>query len=107
MRYLYAAGVVAVLIGANVFTFKAWQSARESLAVQRLRAEQLDGQLSALHEQIARAAKARALGERHVIEVRNEANKTDWGATGVPNDVVRVLCQQANCAAATVHSPGS
>lgn len=96
--YAIAGAVLLGSIGANVLLFKQWQSARDSVTAQTIRAEQLDGQLSALHERIERAAEVRREGERHTLEVGNEAYKTDWGRTAVPSDLERLLCDTANCA---------
>lgn len=96
--YAIAGAVLLTSFAVNAVLFKQWQSARDGARAEAIRAEQLDGQLDALHERIERAAEARRAGEQLIIEVRNAANDTEWGAYSVPVDVVRVLCDSANCA---------
>lgn len=57
----------------------------------------LSGQLEAIKQRQATAAKVRPVAEKMRNEVRNEANKTDWGATPVPAAVIERLCAKVNC----------
>lgn len=91
--FLIAGALLAVSLGINVELYK-------RVVTQRLRAEQLDGQLAAMHERAERAASVRREGERFKIEVSDVANATDWGTVPVPDSVKRVLCERADCAAA-------
>lgn len=97
---IYAIGgvIILTLAGALALTGRAYVGAREDLREARVRAEQLDGQLTALQERQARAAAVRAEGEQHRVEVKREADKTDWGAVAVPSGVVGGLCKRARCA---------
>lgn len=87
-----------ISIGAAGVTAKLWLSTRDDLTKERLRAEQLDGQLAALAEREQR----RAEGEAYRVEVRSVANSEEWGAVAVPDNVKRVLCKKANCSAPKV-----
>lgn len=95
-KYLLAALVLLAL--ATATTANLWLKTRDRLALERHRAEQLDGQLTALRERADRAAKARAEGEQLRAEVRNASNATEWGAGVVPGSVTDRLCQRASCA---------
>lgn len=95
-KYLLAA--VVLLSVATAATANLWLKARDRLALERHRAEQLDGQLTALRERADRASKARVEGEQLRAEVRNASNATEWGAGVVPSSVTDRLCQRASCA---------
>lgn len=95
-KYLLAALVLLVL--ATATTANLWLKTRDQLAREQMRAEQLDGQLTALRERADRAAQARVEGEQLRAEVRRESNATEWGAGAVPSAVASRLCQRAACA---------
>lgn len=71
---------------------------KADLKVAKLRAEQLDGQLQALHERYERAAAVRKDYDEFKINLRHEVNKTDWGRGRVPANIIRMLCDRADCA---------
>ena len=96
MKYLLAATILLAL--ATATTSNLWLKTRDRLVREQLRAEQLDGQLTALRERADRAAKARAEGEQLRAEVRNASNATEWGAGVVPSSVTDRLCKRASCA---------
>ena len=95
-KYLLAVTILLAL--ATATTSNLWLKTRDRLAREQLRAEQLDGQLTALRERADKAAKARAEGEQLRAEVRNASNSTEWGAGAVPSSVSDKLCERANCA---------
>lgn len=97
-KYLLAALVLLAL--ATAATANLWLKTRDRLVREQLRAEQLDGQLTALRERSDRAAKARNEGEQLRAEVRNASNSSEWGAAGVPSDVHIRLCSRTACAEA-------
>lgn len=97
-KYLLAATVLLAL--ATATTSNLWLKTRDRLVREQLRAEQLDGQLTALRERSDRAAKARNEGEQLRAEVRNASNSSEWGAAGVPSDVHIRLCSRTACAEA-------
>lgn len=96
----YLLGAVVFLSVSVFFVSNLWLDTRDQLVMQTARAEQLDGQLTALRERSDRAAKARNEGEQLRSEVRNASNSSEWGAAGVPSDVHIRLCSRAACAEA-------
>lgn len=96
---VYATGVAAVLAGGLWWSISMLQDARAELRAERVRSEQLDGQLKALNERIGRAAEARRAGDTLRAEVRNEVSKSSWGAESIPSNVVERLCKSASCTA--------
>lgn len=94
----YLLGALVLLALGTATTANLWLKARDRLAIERHRAEQLDGQLTALRERADRASKARAEGEQLRAEVRNASNATEWGAGVVPSSVTDRLCQRTSCA---------
>lgn len=96
-RYIIAFAFTAT-VSAGIFG-KLWLDARDKAKAQWIRAEQLDGQVSAMHERAERAAAARAEGEQLRVEVRNATG--DWGRDTVPAGVTDRLCARAACASAS------
>lgn len=92
-----AAVAILMLCLTLVVMGKLLLSTRDALATERLRAEQLDGQLTAMVERANLVAEVRERGERVREVLRDAANKTEWGGTAVPTDVVGLLCESAQC----------
>lgn len=90
---------VTVLGGALVASIDQIIKARTETKIERIRADELDGKLTALIERTKRAAEIRARGETTRYEIRSEANKIGWGGKPVPSSIKRVLCSnpKANC----------
>lgn len=96
----------AALLGATV-SLKLLMTAKAELRVEKVRAEQLDGQLSALIERNKRALEIRADSNTQRLKLREKSNTTTWGRTLVPDDVAGLLCEKASCAPQnTLPNPG-
>jgi hypothetical protein len=94
---LIVGGVLLASLAGNYALYKTYLDKRDELARTELRAEQLDGQLTAMTERYGRAAKVRQVGQQFREAVRSETSSNNWGANVVPGNITGVLCKKANC----------
>lgn len=93
----YLAGAILILGALLYWSINKNIDARHQIREKQLRIEQLEGKLAAYGE---RRARANASNDRINIikkEVQDVANRTEWGNTELPADVIERLCKTTRC----------
>lgn len=93
----YLAGAILILGALLYWSVSKNLDARHQIREKQLQIEQLEGKLAAYGE---RRARANASNDRTQIiknEVKDVANRTEWGTISVPADVIERLCKATRC----------
>lgn len=93
----YLAGAIAILTALLYWSVNKTIDARHQIREKQLQIEQLEGKLAAYGE---RRARANAANDRTQIiknEVKDVANRTEWGNIKLPADVIERLCRATRC----------
>lgn len=93
----YLAGAIVFLCLVLYWTGKEMVIRGKQLSEKQLQIEQLEGKLAAYSERRARANESNDRINIVKKEVQDVANRTEWGNTELPADVIERLCKATRC----------
>lgn len=103
----YLAGAIVILSALLYWSVTSNIAARQQIKEKQLQVEQLEGKIAAYGERRARANESNDRINIIKKEVKDVANRTEWGTISVPADVIERLCRATRCYRSESLSPSN